>query len=191
MGPANVVGLLSLPPSSALSSASNQTDCRIPQVGFPPPVFVRAFPPPPVFFLSFRYLLPQHLHQKADRIDTKLAVPSECSLCHLLYLSIYDSVWRLPVCLLFQFMGYHFLGWTGSPSSCNSSVCHNTFAHSYWEMNEEWENQKLWYSATCGTKGRVCNCNLVFCFLSSIDTFHFSEHLEIAQVCFVSFFIFN
>ena len=113
--------------------------------------------------------------------------------CAILYtcLSIYDSIWKLSVHLFLQFMALSFLRVTGSPSSCNSSVCHSTFAHSYWEMNEEWENQKLWYSATCGTKGRVYNCNLVFCFLSSIDMFHFSEHLEIAQVCFVSFFIFN
>ena len=148
MGPANVVGLLSLPPpqygSCQCSRPSLFTTLLCPSAlhltrqtvgshrwGSHLRSLYVLSPPLLYFCLSFRYLLPQHLHQKADRIDTKLAVPSECSLCHLLYLSIYDSVWRLPVCLLFQFMGYHFLGWTGSPSYFNSIVCHSTFAHSY------------------------------------------------------------
>ena len=54
-------------------------------------------------------------------------------------------------------------------------------------MNEEWESQKLWYSATLGTLGWLYNCNLVFCFLSFIDMFPFSEYLEIFQG-FVFFF---
>ena len=48
--------------------------------------------------------------------------------CAIFYscLCIYDSVWKLPVCLFFQFAS-HFSGWTGSPSSYNSSACH--YAH--------------------------------------------------------------
>ena len=83
-----------------LSSASNQPD----YVGShrftcSPPVFVRASPLYLLyFFLSFRQLHTYHLHQKACSIDPKLASPPECYLCHLLYLRICDSVWKLPVC---------------------------------------------------------------------------------------------
>ena len=116
-----------------LSSASNQPDyVGSHRFACSPPVFVHASLLHLLyFFLSFRQLHTYHLHQKAGSTDTKLASLPECSLCRLLYLSICDSVWKLPVCLLFQFRAYHFSGWTGSPSSCNSSVCHSTFAHSY------------------------------------------------------------
>ena len=79
LGPAEVGGLTSLPPSSALSSASNQPDVGSHSCASSPAGFVRA---PPLrllyFFLSSRHLLPQHLHQKAGSTDRKLAVPSEC-----------------------------------------------------------------------------------------------------------------
>ena len=113
-----------------LSSASNQPDyVGSHRFACSPLVFVHASPLYLFyFFLSFRQLHTYPLHQKAGSIDTKLASPPECSLCRLLYLSICDSVWKLPVCLFFQFRAYRFSGWTGSPSSCNSSACHRTFA---------------------------------------------------------------
>ena len=123
-----------------LSSASNQTDCRIPQVCLLTFGLCTCFSPlSPVLFScpsciyfcntsSIEPPPPQYWHKAG------------CPLCRLLYLSIYDSVWKLPVCLFFQFMGYHFSGWTESPSSCNSSVCHSTFAHSYWV--NEWRVRK-------------------------------------------------
>ena len=113
-----------------LSSASNQPDCvGSHRFACSPPIFVRASPLCVLyFFLSFRQLHTCHLHQKAGSIDTKLASPPECSLCRLLYLRVCDSVRTLPVGLFFQFRAYHFSGWAGSPSSCNSSACHRTFA---------------------------------------------------------------
>ena len=117
----------------------------------------------------------------------KLAVLTQSRLsllsvpCAILYtcLSIYDSVWKLSVHLFLQFIALSFLRVTGSSSSCTSSVYHSTLADSYWV--NEWRMRKPEYSATCGTMGWLYNSNLVFCFLSFIDMFHFSEHLEISH----------
>ena len=78
-------------PTLPLSSASNQPDCvgshRCASSSL---VLVCASPLYLLYIsLSFRQLHIYHFHQKAGSIDTKLAVPSECSLCHLLYLSLY------------------------------------------------------------------------------------------------------
>ena len=153
LGPAKVVGLISLPPSSAPQLCISPARlCRIPQVCFLTSGLCTCFSPLPLVLFPVlqiaTYISPpskswQYWHKAGCPFWVFLGPSFIC-------LSIYDSVWKSAVHLFFQFRAYHFSACSGSPSSCNSSACHSTFARSY-RVNE-WRMRKpeaLILSHTC------------------------------------------
>ena len=176
-----------------LSPASNQPDCGIPQERFLTSGLCTCVSPSPAVLSPVlqvaTYISPppkswQYWH-KPDCPFWVFLVLSFTSV--LVFMTLHGN------CPFVYFSSFHFSGWTGSPSSYNSSACHmHTSADSYWV--NEWRMRKtetLILSHTCDHEQIIkllscVLCRAIYRYISFFGTLERSQVLG-GFFCFVFF----